>query len=185
MPINSEEDLLAFLETGEPLEDNIVAEDENLPTVKFKVELDGTQRELLDIIVKTIKKLGDTPEGPDRKTKNRQHYIELIQIMLGIKQNFLKGNMYMFMTSGQTSDTLVKFYDPDIKDVIDLKLKQINFTFEGQDEADALPEEEQKVLTEAIKTQVEFQKNNPKALPTAQDILAARERLKAAGIGAI
>ena len=95
--------------------------------------------------------------------------------------------MYMFMTSGFTEDNLISFYDPDQKAVVQLPIKEIEFTFEGQDEALEIPEEEVNKLVDWLSEEqraIEANKDVPKAkLPTADDIRAARARLKKLGIG--
>jgi len=157
------------------------------PKIKFRIEFDGAQRNIVDSLIKIIKRIGDTPEDENRTEKNKDNYLEAIELLIATKQNFLKGNMYMFMTSGFTEDNLISFYDPDQKAVVQLPIKEIEFTFEGQDEALEIPEEEVNKLVDWLSEEqraIEANKDVPKAkLPTADDIRAARARLKKLGIG--
>ena len=184
------------------------SEEVELHKIKFNIELDGKQQKSLDNLIAVIKDIGDTEDGELRAEKNRDNYIKCIEILLEVKQNFLKGNMYMFMTSGFDALSEIPFFDPDSQQVVKVTMKDIEFTFEAKDD-EPIPEEELKQMVEFISIEQELIKKNrenptkeelnetaefiskekenreniknKKKLPTAEDIKAARARLEAKG----
>lgn len=153
--------------------------------IKFNIELDKSQQDLIDNLIKTIKTVGDEPESSDRQKNNTENYVKCIEFLLAVKQHFLRENMYMFMTSGFTPLTKIPFYDPDKKEVVEVTMKDIEFRFDSELEHESIPDseidnivgfiaEEQKIIEEIPKEK--------RKLATAEDIKAARERLNKLGI---
>jgi hypothetical protein len=168
------------------------------PKIKFNIEIDNKQKNIIDALIATIKNIGDSPEGEDRAKNNTENYIKCIELLLGVKQNFLNGNMYMFMTSGFNSLSKIPFFDPDTQKVVEVTMKDIEFTFED-DLKEEIPKEDIKNFVDFIKLEENLAKENlskpeiieakenylkpkRKKLPTVEYIKELREKYKLEGI---
>ncbi len=161
-----------------------VKEEVKEPNIKFRVELDNNQENLITDIISIIRNIGETPDDENRKRVNNDNYTNLIEMLYSVKQMLLAGNMYMFMTSGFNAETKIPLYDPDQGKVIEVTMKNVEFIF--SDESEPIDEAELETITNFISKEQELieEKNRKPSLvveadnPTPDE---ARARLKARG----
>lgn len=90
----------------------------------INIDLNPEQRYLMDTLVPLIKKIGDTP-----KEENANNYIDVINILLEIKKNFLEGNYGTFITKTLPPTHKLTVFDADEKLFKTESLSEIEFQF--------------------------------------------------------
>jgi hypothetical protein len=153
-------------------------EENTTPKLKFNIDLSSDQKNLIEAIVARVKNIGDTEENEFRKEKNKNNYLYLIELLINVKQEFLRQNMFMFMTSGFTPETEIPFYNQDTKEITKVTMKDLEFSFGSPTEEEEIPEEEINNIVSCIEQQKlkENEKIVKKKLPTAEDIKKAKEK---------
>ncbi len=153
------------------------------PHIKFRVELDSNQENLINDIISTIRDIGETPDDENRKRSNNDNYTNLIEMLYSVKQLLLAGNMYMFMTSGFNAETKIPLYDPDQGKVIEVTMKNVEFVF--SDESEPIDKEELEEMTNFISKEQELiEEKNRKSSQVVEENSSpeeAKARLKARG----
>lgn len=90
----------------------------------INIDVTPDQKKLLNDLVPLIKKIGDTPEK-----ENSNNYIDVINILLEVKKNFIEGNQGIFISRTLPSTHKITLFDADEGLFKTEPLSEIEFIF--------------------------------------------------------